>query len=141
MDGVAVLLQDHLRTLGLGQGALRSAPAVTTLFSAMVTSTPAGTVMGILPILDIVQIPPYHTNARTSPPTCAARATVGHMEVDTIAMPRPRSTQGQLVGAHMNAQAGLGRGAGQRDDLLLAGIVLWVMRITPWVPSSITWKD
>ena len=31
-------------------------------------STPAGTVMGALPILDIVSLPPYHTNARTSPP-------------------------------------------------------------------------
>ena len=39
----------------------------------------------------------YHTNARTSPPTCAARAALSVMtplEVDTIAIPRPRSTRG-----------------------------------------------
>jgi len=42
---------------------------VTTFGSATETSTPAGMVTGILPIRLIVQYPPYHTNARTSPPT------------------------------------------------------------------------
>ena len=52
---------------------------------------------GILPILDIVQYPPYHTNARTSPPTWFARAALSVMtplDVEIIAMPRPFRTLG-----------------------------------------------
>ena len=70
---------------------------VTRLPSPSVTVTPAGTATGILPIRLIVLCPPYHTNARTSPPTWLARAALSVMtplDVETMAMPRPRSTRG-----------------------------------------------
>src|SRR5699024_11431240 len=44
-----------------------------------------------------VKYPPYQTNARTSPPTWAARAALSDMTprtVEMIAIPRPRSTRG-----------------------------------------------
>lgn len=63
----AFLLDGHARLELLGQGTLGPL-TVTRLPSATVTSTPAGMATGILPILLIVLYPPYHTNARTSPP-------------------------------------------------------------------------
>ena len=45
----------------------------------------------------MVQYPPYQTNARTSPPTWSSRAFLSVMtplDVEMIAMPRPRSTRG-----------------------------------------------
>ena len=58
---------DHVVQQSAGQ-AVQGPLTVTRLPSATVTSTPAGMATGILPILLIVLYPPYHTNARTSPP-------------------------------------------------------------------------
>jgi hypothetical protein len=70
-------------------------------------------VMGILPILDIIFYPPYQTNARTSPPTWASRALVGH---DALGCGNDCSAEaledlGQLVRTGIDAQAGLGNAA------------------------------
>ncbi len=55
-----------------------------------------------------------------------ASSLVGH---DALGSGDDRNTEttqhaGQLVGAHVNAQAGLGHAAQAGDDLLLAGVVL-----------------
>ena len=39
-------------------------------------------------------LPPYQTNARTSPPTCAALSVMTPLEVEMMAMPRPLRTFG-----------------------------------------------
>ena len=54
--------------------------------------------------------PPYQTNARTSPPTWAARAALSVMmplEVDTMATPRPRRTRGSSSAPAYTRRPGL----------------------------------
>ena len=46
---------------------------------------------------------------------------------------------GQLVGADIHAQAGLGHAAETGDDLLLTARYFRVILMTPWLPSSTNW--
>ena len=46
---------------------------------------------------------------------------------------------GQLVGAGINAQAGLGNAAKTGDNLLLIARYFRVIWMTPWLPSSTNW--
>ena len=75
-------------------------PFTVTTLSFTENSTPEGTAIGFLPTLDInVHLLSfyYQTNARTSPPTFSALATLSvtiPFEVETIAIPRPDKTLG-----------------------------------------------
>ena len=75
-------------------------PFTVTTLSFTENSTPEGTAIGFLPTLDInVHLLSfyYQTNARTSPPTFSALATLSVItpfEVETIAIPRPDKTLG-----------------------------------------------
>ena len=72
-------------------------PFTTTVRPSMVTSTPDGTVMGCLPIRDIVA---YQTWQRISPPTRRRRASRSVMRpwfVERMAIPMPPSTRGTSV--------------------------------------------
>ena len=69
-----------------------------TLVPSMFTSTPAGTVMGILPIRDITDtFLSYQMKATTSPPTPslrASRSVMTPLDVEMMAVPKPPMTRG-----------------------------------------------
>ena len=67
-------------------------PLTVTRSGSIETVTPAGTVMGCLPIRDMACSTVYQTCATTSPPTPSLRASCPVMtplEVDMIAVPMP----------------------------------------------------
>ena len=64
---------------------------------AIVTSTFGGSLIGLLPIRDIVSAPRQATMQSTSPPTPVARAlrsVITPCDVDTMAIPSPFITRG-----------------------------------------------
>ena len=74
-------------------------------FPSILTSTPAGTVIGIFPILDMFVFPPsclnyYQTYAITSPPkpsSLAFLSVIIPLDVEIKAIPNPFNTLGNSV--------------------------------------------
>ena len=92
----------------------------------MVTSTPAGTVMGILPILDIMLPPLPDKRKDFAADMQLACLLVGHNALGRGNDGNAEATQdlGQLVSAGINAQARLGNAAQAGDDLFLVAKIL-----------------
>ena len=91
VSGVALHRDGDFRVVSVPFG-----PFTVIVFSLTSTVTPAGSVTGILPILDIFATS-YQTYASTSPPWCAFLASLSvitPLEVERIAIPMPPSTCG-----------------------------------------------
>ena len=100
---------------------------VTTFPSPMVTSTPAGTVIGILPIRDISCLPPLPDKRQDfAADMVLASLLIGHDALGRGNDGDAQATEnlGQLVGAGIDTQAGLGDAAETGNDLLLIAQVL-----------------
>ena len=92
----ALLLDDHRGMEALGQGALGALDGDHVALGDVDLDT-GGDGNGHSSNSTHVKYPPYQMNARTSPPTWAARAALSVMtplDVEMMAMPRPRRTRG-----------------------------------------------
>ena len=96
MDLGALLLDDHVGMELLGQGTLGALDRYQVPLRDGNFHT-GGDGNGHSANSTHVKYPPYQTNAKTSPPTWAARAALSVMtplDVETMAIPRPRRTRG-----------------------------------------------